>query len=84
MTSNEPVTFLTEMIDTVYYRANDGALTGKAKSLRRRRALSWTCSNPAVRELLDYVAAELAEEFVRLMRKDMKDSACSPKRKDGG
>lgn len=55
----------------------------KRKASDEDEAPSWTCSNPAVRELLDHVAAELAEEFVRLTREDMKDSACSPKRKNG-
>ena len=57
------------MIDSVYHYV----VMRPARNVRRKwdDSIEWTPAvNPAVRELLDHVARQLAEEFVRLTKAD--------------
>ncbi len=57
------------MIDIVYHNKTTEKVERTSKSKKRQTSEGELHSdNPAVRELLDHVAEELAKEYIRLMK----------------
>ncbi len=62
------------MIDSVYHNGSTEMAKRTSKSKKRQTSeVELHSDTPAVRELLDYVAEELAKEYIRLMKATLAD-----------